>query len=283
MAGDRQSTNSIKLYETPQKFDQACLSLLVTSCECLVCHSVAKPPTKMCLNGHLCCMLCVLDKPTCPDCKERFSCIRLSVVERMLKIVGCTCKHARFGCVEFVESNRRADHERYCGWRRVQCLWCTARPGVNYWAKHVVKKHGAHALTYDTQGEEIIPLGMDVGKSLFYINGVMFCLYIGKGENYGPLYLTLQCFPTSKEDMNTVFEVFIENKGLHFCQSIHPISDAVKRSEVFNSLETCIIVSPYFIKQKDTFSFKIVMPNDCNKSKLAISKFYQYQDSKLSL
>ncbi|XP_054267600.1 uncharacterized protein LOC128989656 [Macrosteles quadrilineatus] len=264
MALRRQSTS----LNHPDTLDRTSISLLVMICECPVCGNVAKPPMKMCFNGHVSCVACVLDTPSCSTCQERFSCIRPMVMEQIMRVVGGACRNARWGCLVFPDPSVRQDHEQVCGWRRVRCVWCCVSVGVNKWAEHVVDKHGAHALCYDTQGLEAIPLGLNEEKSLFYINGVMFCLYIMRRQDHGPLHLILQCFPTSKDDMDTIFEVQLENKGLYFRQSIHPISDAVKRSKVFESLDKGITIPHYFLKQKDYFYFKITMPIIFNNKKV---------------
>uniref|UniRef100_A0A1B6HWR5 SIAH-type domain-containing protein n=1 Tax=Homalodisca liturata TaxID=320908 RepID=A0A1B6HWR5_9HEMI len=173
---------------------------------------------------------------------------------QVLNVVSRLCAHARNGCTKFLDEAGHAEHELYCEWRSVRCMWCQWQGSINQLASHVtINHHGA--ILANTEGSINIPSRRN-NIYFFEIDKVVFCLYVWHKPDY-PLCLCLMCYPLSKKDMETVFSINIVNRGLHISQSIHPVSDAVKRDKVFSDPEKCIIVPNYIKEGKASFAYCI--------------------------
>uniref|UniRef100_A0A1B6MSU1 SIAH-type domain-containing protein n=1 Tax=Graphocephala atropunctata TaxID=36148 RepID=A0A1B6MSU1_9HEMI len=173
----------------------------------------------------------------------------------VLEVMSHLCGHAHYGCTQFLVAGCQADHELYCEWRPVWCMWCQWKGSINQFMDHVIKNHsGAH--TVSTKGHIKIPNNQNA--FLLKMDKVVYCLYINQ-KQYNPLRFCFMCYPLAKKDMNAVLSIKVVKGGLHLSQSIHPVSDFVERKDIFSDPEKFITVPKYLLKDTMSVAYLITM------------------------
>ena len=98
---------------------------VVSLLSCGLCEKYCGANLVQCRKGHVLCRGCKSEAKitSCKICKQTFVDAPNVVLEKLISMVALPCRFRASGCMEFVFSDQKLEHETFCPYRPITCQY----------------------------------------------------------------------------------------------------------------------------------------------------------------
>uniref|UniRef100_A0A1B6BWZ0 RING-type E3 ubiquitin transferase n=1 Tax=Clastoptera arizonana TaxID=38151 RepID=A0A1B6BWZ0_9HEMI len=238
---------------------------------CPICLDLARPPVRLCKNGHLICKTCQNDLVICPTCRIHFSLMRPVALNNILTLVPRLCINANQGCNHFCNPSSENDHRNWCAFRIINCkmLSCDWKGLVGDITTHL-QSHHSDDITFENQ---VMSFPFCKNRSrhiiipIMLVNNNLIWGHLDIDVNKKKLLVALQCCPSNKEDSESIIMYELKAKhdiidvGYKYIQQVIHENDSIE--EVFSE-ELCMaipfnIVELFLLNESECLEFNLII------------------------
>uniref|UniRef100_A0A1B6F7Y8 RING-type domain-containing protein n=2 Tax=Cuerna arida TaxID=1464854 RepID=A0A1B6F7Y8_9HEMI len=236
---------------------------------CAVCLETVQGEIVQCVNSHLLCGKCKTGLSDCPTCRQQFSEVRpCKNIIQVIETLPAQCKHKR--CQMYLRPNGD-DHEKYCGFRIIDCKWCEWEGCAVDLLKHVKEQHPDDRI-FTAETETVCLPGFDISKNThwftpFYVHDQFFweetfCDVISK------LFVkTLHSVPINKPKDTFFWKIVLNSTQTEFVSKIKLNLDPdVDLDDDEKSIYVPWKTVPNYINKKGNFTYNTHITKMCSKS-----------------